>query len=101
MRSGCDDGPFTMFPPGPEKWLWHLLLVLIHIFGSFNSLFFGLANVILERDWVVVIADDDEVYLRDITAYLKQIDLCCDLVGPPLVSALQFFSYDIMALVLR
>jgi len=75
--------------------------VAIHLLGAFNHLFYGLATILLERDWVVVIADGDDHFLRDITAYLKQIDLTCDLVGPPLVSLLKYFSYDMVAIVLR
>ena len=77
------------------------MMVLIHIFGAGNSLFYGLANVILERDWVVVIAMGDEAWLRSTTANLKQIDLCCDLVAPSLVSLLQIVSYESIAFVIR
>lgn len=57
-------------------------------------------SLALERDWVVVIADEDSQWLTDITAQLKQIDLCCDLVAPSLVSLLAAVSYKAVALII-
>jgi hypothetical protein len=55
----------------------------------------------LGRVQVVVIAGADEAWLRDMTAVLRQIDLCCDIVAPSLVSFLAMASYDVVALAIR
>lgn len=69
----------------------------MHVAGSLNNLFYGLSNIIIERDWVVVIAQEDDAWLRTITSNLKSIDLSCDLVAPMVVSFLHFFSYGALA----
>ena len=68
---------------------WSLCVGLVHVGGACNVLFQGLSNVILERDWVVVLAGGDDAWLRTITANLKSIDLSCNLVAPLLVSLIQ------------
>ena len=68
---------------------WALCVALVHVGGASNVLFQGLSNVILERDWVVVLAAGDDAWLRTITANLKSIDLSCNLVAPFLVSLIQ------------
>lgn len=70
-------------------WGWSLCVGLVHVGGALNMLFQGLSNVILERDWVVVLADGDDTWLRSITANLKSIDLSCNLVAPFFVSLIQ------------
>ena len=74
-----------------------MLVIAVHVFGSLNNLFYGLANIIIERDWVVVIAQEDDAWLRVMTSRLKSIDLSCDLVAPMLVSFLTVFSYGALA----
>ena len=76
------------------------MVVAVHVAGSLNNLFYGLSNIIIERDWVVVIAQEDDAWLRTITSNLKSIDLSCDLVAPMVVSFLQFFSYGALAAVI-
>lgn len=86
---------------GPTQWLWYGLVCLIFLFAALNHLFYGIASVTLERDWVVVIADEDQEWLRIITANLRQIDLCTDLVAPSLVSLLAMVSYEAVAIFIR
>lgn len=68
---------------------WSLCIALVHVGGALNVFFQGLSNIILERDWVVVLADGDNAWLRTITTNLKSIDLSCNLVAPFLVSLIQ------------
>lgn len=68
---------------------WSLCIALVHVSGALNVLFQGLSNIILERDWVVVLADGDNAWLRSITANFKSIDLSCNLVAPFFVSLIQ------------
>jgi hypothetical protein len=75
-------------------------MVLIHLFGAANMLFYQLTTMVLERDWVVVIAAHDDAWQRKITSNLKQIDLCCDLVAPSIVSLLNCVSSEAIVLVL-
>ena len=44
------------------SWAWHVLVVAVHVFGALNNLFYGLGNIIIERDWVVVIAQEVRAY---------------------------------------
>ena len=86
---------------GPSYWDWHLLVAIIHLFGGLNNLLYGIANVLLERDWIIIIADEDGTWLRKMTSNLKATDLSCDLFAPFLVSLLQGVSNQLIALVLR
>ena len=85
---------------GPTTWQWALCVVLVHVGGGLNVLFQGLSNVILERDWVIVIAQGEDAWLREMTANLKSIDLSCNLVAPVTVSLLQLVGYGAIAVVL-
>ncbi|KAI9756067.1 MAG: hypothetical protein M1815_004179 [Lichina confinis] len=49
-------------------------------------------TVAVERDWVVVIAQDDEALRRDLNAVMRRIDLFCKLVAPLIVSAIDAYS---------
>lgn len=75
-------------------------MVLIQVFGSFNALF-ALSAVLLERDWVTVIAGEDSAYLRQLHSTIKQVDVCSSLLAPCLVALLQLTSYGAIAVVLR
>jgi iron-regulated transporter 1 len=70
-------------------WALSLCVGLIHVGGALNMLFQGLSNIILEREWVVVLAEDDDAWLRSITTNLKAIDLSSNVVAPFLVSVIQ------------
>ena len=89
--------PTPTHQTAPASWAWHALVVAVHVAGSLNNLFYGLSNIVIERDWVGVIGQEDDAWLRAITANLKSIDLSCDLVAPMVVSFLQFFSYGALA----
>ena len=51
-----------------------------------------LNTVSVERDWVVVIGNDDEQYLQSMNAQMRRIDLFCKLVGPLAIALIDGFS---------
>jgi len=64
--------------------LWVCSLVAICIFGGLAQVFNKSFLVAVERDWIVVMADCDEVWLRRTNVALKQIYITCQIVGPAL-----------------
>ena len=61
----------------------------------------AIANTIsVERDWVVVIASNDESSLRRINSLMRRIDLFCKLVAPLFVSAIDSASSKVAIVVI-
>ncbi len=56
-------------------------------------------TVSVERDWVVVIADDNESALRQMNSQMRRIDLFCKLVSPLVIALLNGFSTKVAILV--
>jgi iron-regulated transporter 1 len=54
--------------------------------------------VAVERDWVVVIAGDNEPNLRQLNSQMRRIDLFCKLGGPFIISIIDGFSTEIAIL---
>ena len=52
-------------------------------------------TVSMERDWVVVIADDNESELRQMNSQMRRIDLFCKLVSPLVIALLDGFSTEL------
>jgi solute carrier family 40 (iron-regulated transporter), member 1 len=55
--------------------------------------------VSVERDWVIVICDDNEPALRQINSQMRRIDLFCKLVSPLVIALLDGFSTKVAILV--
>lgn len=51
--------------------------------------------VSVERDWVVVIAGDDDTVRREMNAKMRRIDLLCKLLGPLAISTVAIVSTDV------
>lgn len=49
-------------------------------------------TIAVERDWVVVIAVDNEALLREMNSQMRRIDLFCKLVSPLAIALLDGFS---------
>lgn len=59
----------------------------------------SILNVVaVERDWVVVIGNDDEKYLQRMNAQMRRIDLFCKIIGPLAVATIDGFSPRIAVL---
>ncbi|KFY28471.1 hypothetical protein V491_00447 [Pseudogymnoascus sp. VKM F-3775] len=62
------------------------LLVLLAVLACVEKLCSIMNLVSVERDWVVVVAGDDQAALRVINAQMRRIDLICKLIGPLFIS---------------
>ena len=56
-------------------------------------------TVAIERDWVVVIGNNQETYLQDMNAQMRRIDLFCKLIGPLAIALIDGLSPRIAVLV--
>jgi iron-regulated transporter 1 len=59
-----------------------LSLIVICLFGGMAQVLDKTFVVAVERDWIVVMADKNEVWIQDTNVTLKQIDLTCQVLGP-------------------
>eukprot|EP00639_Heterosigma_akashiwo_P003212 CAMPEP_0194566734 /NCGR_PEP_ID=MMETSP0292-20121207/5493_1 /TAXON_ID=39354 /ORGANISM="Heterosigma akashiwo, Strain CCMP2393" /LENGTH=514 /DNA_ID=CAMNT_0039416367 /DNA_START=134 /DNA_END=1678 /DNA_ORIENTATION=- len=62
--------------------LWVCSLTGICLFGGFAQVFDKIFLVAVERDWIVVMAANDDVWLQKTNVVLKQMDLSCQVFGP-------------------
>ncbi|KIW19890.1 hypothetical protein PV08_00465 [Exophiala spinifera] len=69
-----------------------LLLVVLIVFACVEKLCSIMNTVAVERDWVVVIAGDDDLMLRRLNAQMRRIDLFCKLVSPLSIALLHGWS---------
>ena len=75
----------------------YALLGCLAFLASVEKLCSIMNLVSVERDWVVVIADQDDAALRSMNSQMRRIDLICKLVGPFLISVFDGIS-TIMAI---
>ncbi|KAK3680440.1 hypothetical protein LTR37_021237 [Vermiconidia calcicola] len=61
-------------------------LVLLSLLACVEKLSAVLNTIAVERDWVVVVAQDDQDLLRTMNSQMRRIDLFCKLIGPLLIS---------------
>ncbi|KAK8014145.1 Ferroporti-1 [Apiospora arundinis] len=64
------------------------LLALLAFLACIEKLCSILNTISVEKDWVVVIAGNDEASLRSLNAQMRRIDLLCKLFGPLLIALL-------------
>jgi iron-regulated transporter 1 len=69
-----------------------LIFALLVIFACFEKLFAIMNTVAIERDWVVVIAADNEGLLQTLNAQMRRIDLICKLLSPLGIALLHSWS---------
>ncbi|CAK9262180.1 unnamed protein product [Sphagnum jensenii] len=76
------------------------LVILVNTFGAFGALS-GLAmDVVVERDWVVVIAEQAPGSLTRINSVMRRIDLSCKLLAPVAVGFLMSYASMLASAVL-
>lgn len=63
-----------------------MLLAALSIIACVEKLCAVMNLVAVERDWVVVVAGEEEGNLRRLNSVMRRIDLACKLVGPFLIS---------------
>lgn len=71
------------------------LFAVIVMLGCIEKLSSGVNLVSVERDWIVVITEGDQVSRRLANARLRRIDLFCKLIGPLTISSIAAVSLRI------
>ena len=74
---GSDEGSAAVRGP-----LWTVAMAAAFLLGGVGEVLRQSYMVVIERDWVVAMADSDEVWLRQTTVFLKQIRLVCVILAP-------------------
>jgi iron-regulated transporter 1 len=80
-------------------WSMTILLGASILLACIEKLCSIMNTVSVERDWVVVIADDNESTLRQMNSQMRRIDLFCKLVSPLVIALLDGFSTEVAILV--
>lgn len=62
--------------------LAYFLIGLSCLFGAMAFVFYKVIHIAIERDWIVVMANQDGAWLQKTTVRLKQISLICQVAGP-------------------
>lgn len=68
-----------------ETIAWFVVLILL---GSVGELFNNTLVVSMDKDWVVVIAEQAQVPVQRINAWMRRIDLACKALSPAAFAAL-------------
>ncbi|TKA71732.1 hypothetical protein B0A55_08537 [Friedmanniomyces simplex] len=75
------------------------LLAALCLLAAVEKLSAVLNTIAIERDWVVVIAGDNDDHLRQLNSQMRRIDLFCKLVGPLVVAFVDAASTSIAIIV--
>lgn len=80
---------------------WSIVILLsANIFLACIEKLCAIMNTVsVERDWVIVIADDNESALRQMNSQMRRIDLFCKLVSPLVIALINGFSTKVAILV--
>ncbi|KAL1695777.1 Ferroporti-1 [Schizophyllum commune] len=84
---------------GRQMDLQYASLAVLAALACIEKLCAVMNMVSVERDWVVVIADENEANLRVLNAQMRRIDLFCKLAGPFLISIVDGVSTEVAILV--
>lgn len=85
LGPGDDDAAAGESDPGPPAArgpLWTTVMAAAFLAGGAGEVLHQSYLVTIERDWIVAMANGDEVWLRRTTVFLKQIHLVCIILGP-------------------
>ncbi|KAK0302605.1 hypothetical protein LTR82_017816 [Friedmanniomyces endolithicus] len=75
------------------------LLAILCLLAAVEKLSAVINTIAIERDWVVVIAGDDEGHLRQLNSQMRRIDLFCKLAAPLVIALVDAASTSIAILV--
>ncbi|EXJ67270.1 uncharacterized protein A1O5_09283 [Cladophialophora psammophila CBS 110553] len=78
--------------PYLNTWSLYVLLAVTIVLACVEKLCAIMNTVSVERDWVVVIAGDNEVTLRALNSQMRRIDLFCKLCSPLLTASLESYN---------
>ena len=82
-----------------QAWVGTLTLATLSILACIEKLCATANTVAVERDWVVVIGNNQDTYLQDMNAQMRRIDLFCKLIGPLAIALIDGLSPRIAVLV--
>lgn len=68
------------------------MLAMLCFLAATEKLTAILNTIVVERDWVAIVAGDDETRLRTLNSQMRRIDLFCKLVGPLAISFIDVAS---------
>ncbi|KAI1826361.1 Ferroporti-1 [Xylaria intraflava] len=68
------------------------MLALLSFLACIEKLCSIMNTVSVEKDWVVVVAENDQAALMGMNAQMRRIDLLCKLLGPLFIALLDGFS---------
>lgn len=74
------------------QWVSNILFFLLVLLACVEKLCIIMNTIAVERDWVIVIAVDNEGVLREMNSQMRRIDLFCKLVSPLAVALLDGLS---------
>lgn len=75
-----------------STWVGGVALALLSVLACIEKLSATANTVSVERDWVVVIGNNNEAYLQDMNAQMRRIDLFCKLIGPLAIALIDGLS---------
>ena len=64
-----------------------MLLIAIHVFGAATEVCNQATTMAIEKDWVVVMSGNDNMFLTETNAFMRQIDLGCKALAPAATGA--------------
>ncbi|KAH8435089.1 uncharacterized protein LDX57_012718 [Aspergillus melleus] len=70
------------------------LLTLLALLACVEKLCSVMNTVSVEKDWVVVVAQGDDLTLRALNSQMRRIDLICKLVGPLIIGLVDGLSTE-------
>ncbi|RJE26723.1 iron-regulated transporter [Aspergillus sclerotialis] len=76
-----------------------LLLAVLAVLACVEKLGSIMNFIAVEKDWVVVIARDDEEILKGLNSRMRRIDLVCKLAGPLVIALIDGVSTKVAILV--
>ena len=69
-----------------------LLVAVLALLACVEKLCSIMNTIAIERDWVVVVAENSECELEELNSQMRRIDLVCKLVGPLAISLVDGYS---------
>ncbi|KAK1146231.1 hypothetical protein N8T08_003321 [Aspergillus melleus] len=75
------------------------LLTLLALLACVEKLCSVLNMVSVEKDWVVVVAEGNDLALRALNSQMRRIDLICKLVGPLIIGLVDGLSTELAIIV--
>lgn len=92
LSCGLFSVPIQSSDVKPADYSSLLIFALLLILACFEKVFAIMNTVAIERDWVVVVAAEDNGILQTLNAQMRRIDLFCKLLSPLGIALLHSWS---------